>query len=85
MSGMSPSSQQNSRTTVTQVESDAREPDHAICQGESSQAGFGIRLAFLHFGVYAFTGDMRMYHCSNSLTVHALAAGLYGGLILLDE
>ena len=58
---------QNSCTTVAQVESNAREPDHSICMVK--EVLDGIRLAFLHFGVYAFTGDMRTYHCFDSLTV----------------
>ena len=56
---------QNSCTTVAQVESNAREPDHSIGQ----PSGVGTRLASLRFGVYAFTGDMRRYHCSDSLAV----------------
>jgi len=52
---------------------------------KEAKRSVGIRLAFLHFRVYAFTGDMRRYHCSDFLTFHHLAAGLYGRLIFLDE
>ena len=54
---------------MTQVESNAREPDHSICQGEERQAEYWNPSCLGHFRVYAFNGDMRRYHCCDSLTV----------------
>jgi len=85
---MSSSHCQNPCTTVTQVESIARETDHSICQGEETRAGcwnpsclascWRLRLHWGHEKV----------PLSDSLTVahqSRLAAGIYGRPIFLDE
>ena len=55
-------------TEAPQGMNNAREPDHSICMVKEAKRSVGIRLTFLHFGVYALTGDMRRYHCSVFLT-----------------